>query len=381
MSVRIRGGLDLDGQRLDLFVVDGRIADREGSGPDLDAGGLTVAPGYVDLQVNGAYGHDFTTEPSSIWTVGSLLPRTGVTSFCPTIITAAAGTIDAARAAIADRPDDYVGAEPLGLHLEGPHLSATRRGTHPEAFLTLPGDPVLTTDHVAIVTLAPELPGAIPLIERLVGAGVVVSIGHSGATVDEALAAVDAGATLGTHLFNAMPPLTAREPGITGALLTDERAWVDVIVDGHHLHPATLTLAWRAAGERVIIITDAVAAAGMHDGTYRIGDVDVVVEGGVVRNREGVLAGAAATMDTAVRIFAETTGAGRAAAVRAASSHPAEALGRNDIGRLHPGARADILLLDGFTVVGTVAGGKLIHLSDPGRLRPEGATPSTTPGA
>jgi N-acetylglucosamine-6-phosphate deacetylase len=368
--VRILGGVGLDGDEIDLFIDRGRYTDRDDSGAYLDAGGLTVAPGFVDLQVNGAFGFDITTDPSSMWDVGRLLPRTGVTSFCPTIITSAADTIEAARTAIAERPDDYLGAEPLGLHIEGPHLSPMRRGTHPEALLNLPGSEPMATAHVAIVTIAPELPGAIPLIEQLSRDGVVVSIGHSDATAEQALAATNAGATLGTHLFNAMPPITAREPGIAGHLLTDERTWFDVISDGHHLHPTTLSLAWRAARDRIVIITDATAAAGMPDGRYRIGEVEVFADAGAVRNLDGTLAGSATTMDGAVRIFAETTGARRAAAVYAASSHPADALGRKDIGRLHGGARADLILLDGFAVVGAVVGGELAHLADHDRLQP-----------
>ena len=187
--------------------------------------------------------------------------------------------------------------------------------------------------------MAPELPGAVDLIADLTSRGVVVSVGHSAATGDITRAALDAGATLGTHLFNAMPPLTAREPGVAGVLLADPRAYFGVIVDGHHLDPATLRLAWNAAPDRFCIITDAIAAAGQPDGTYRIGSVSVEKRNDVVRNADGTLAGAAVTMDRELASPHElppTTPL--IEAIAAVTFNPSEAIGSWDQGP--PAARS-----------------------------------------
>ena len=372
--MRIVGGRRGDGEPVEISVVDGALVDvtvSEGliDGPVLDASGLTVAPGFIDLQVNGAFGFDFTDDPASIWEAGRALPRTGVTSFCPTIITAPHEHVTEAIQQMAHRPSDYVGAEPIGLHIEGPHLAPSMRGTHPADLLTPPTATLLAPDpSIAILTIAPELDGALAIIERFHRSGTVVAIGHSAATADEARAAIDAGARLGTHLLNAMPPISAREPGIAGVLLTDERVWFDVIVDGHHHDPATVELAWNAAHDRLVLITDAISAAGLGDGTYRIGSVDVEVRDGAARNAEGALAGAATTMDAALGILADTVGLAVTSVLDAATTHPARVLGRDDIGRLTTGARGDVVLLDGAVVVATIVGGRVVHLTEAGRL-------------
>jgi N-acetylglucosamine-6-phosphate deacetylase len=367
-NLRILGGTNAAGIASDVTIIDGIQSTNQLDGRYLDATGLTVAPGFIDLQINGAYGWDFTTDPESIWTVGAQLPSTGVTSFCPTIITAPPERTEVARAAIAARPDGYVGASPLGLHLEGPHLAPSRRGTHPEHLLRDPGSDQPPTDGVAIVTIAPELPGAIERIRHLTNEGVVVSIGHSAASTAEALAALDAGATFGTHVFNAMPPITGREPGIVGALLTDRRSHFGLICDGQHLDPTTIRLAWMAAADRLVLITDAIEATGMPQGRYRIGDVDVTVEGSAVRNEAGALAGAVTTLDTALRMFAAIIDEDLATVLPVVTTHPAAVVRQPDIGAVQPGTRGDIVLLDGFTVVATVIGGQVAHLSERGRL-------------
>lgn len=368
-AMRILGGTDASGLGISLGIENGLQGAAATQAPYLDATGLTVVPGFVDIQINGAFGSDFTENPETIWDVGRRLPETGVTAFCPTIITAPDGAIQAAQTAMDQRPSGYVGAEPVGLHIEGPFLSQGKRGTHPLDLLRSPGDVAITPDHVSIVTIAPELPGAIDLIARLTDEGIVVSVGHSAATGDETRSALDAGATLGTHLFNAMPPVAAREPGMAGVLLADPRAFFGVIVDGHHLDPATLRLSWNAAPDRFCIITDAIAAAGQPDGRYRIGSVDVEMSDDVVRNADGTLAGAAVTMDRELSILMETTDTPLAGAIAAVTFNPSEALGSWDRGRVRRGTRGDITLLDGAEVAATVVGGRVAFLRDQDRWK------------
>src|ERR687891_613250 len=240
----------------------------------LDASGLLVVPGFLDLQCNGAVGVDITAEPERLWDVAAALPQWG-------------GAGDPAGPAGA-RPV----AVPLGLHLEGPFLAPERRGAHPAEHLRAP-DAAMVADErwtrdagVALVTLAPELPGALDLVRTLVAAGVVVSAGHSSASAEQATVAIDAGVTAVTHLFNAMGPLHHRDPGLAGVALTDERVRVGAIADGVHLHPTAVALAARALGERLCLVTDAVAALGMPEGRGRLRGV-----GGVPPARGGGLAG------------------------------------------------------------------------------------------
>ena len=368
-GIHIANGKDSAGAALSLSIINGVISDPNASLPTVDADGLTVAAGFIDIQVNGAYGHDFTEDPTSMWAVGSRLPEQGVTSFCPTIITSPPDRIAAAQAAIAARPEDYLGAEPIGLHIEGPYLSQAKRGTHPPDLLISAAPRQFDTSEIAIVTVAPEIQGVISFIERLVAAGVVASLGHSATTSDETDLALGAGATLGTHLFNAMAPLTARDPGLAGILMTDPRTHFGVIADGIHLAPEMLRLAWRSAPDRLILVTDAISATGMPEGEYDIGGIPVTVGRGAVRNAAGSLAGSVLTMDRAVAVLMETTEASLKEATEAASLHPATALGRTDLGTLSIGARGDVVLLDGTTVVATVVGGEVAFCKEPDRLR------------
>lgn len=367
-SLRISGGTDAGGRPLDVSIVDGFIADSNADLDQLDAAGLTIVPGFVDIQTNGGWGHDFTEDPATIWTVGNHLPSTGVTSFCPTIITATDDKVRAAQHAIQDRPPGYLGAEPLGLHVEGPHLSEAGRGTHPIDLLKPHGESTLTSESVLITTIAPELDGATDLIMRMTAEGVHVSIGHSHASAAETRRGIDAGARLATHLFNAMPPITGRDPGIAGAVLADERVWFSLIVDAVHLAPETVRMAWQGRNDRLILITDAMAATGMPDGRYEIGSVGCTVADGAVRNDDGDLAGSILTMDVALRLFREQTGSPLAVAIAAATLNPAAAVQRDDIGILARGARGDVVLLDGDTVTATIVQGNVVHLLEPERL-------------
>jgi len=243
----------------------------------LQAGGLLLAPGFIDLQINGTFGIDFTASPESIWQVAARLPQYGVTSFLPTIITSPLQTVDSAQKAVQSAPPDFVGAWPLGLHLEGPFLNPARRGAHNPAYMRPPDLQVIgcwsPEAGVRLVTLAPELPGALDLVRALVARGIIVSAGHSMATLEQAKAGFDTGIAYGTHIFNAMPPLDHRQPGLVGALLADSRVVAGMIADGIHLHPDIVSLVWKAKGAAgTSLVTDAMAALGIDDGRWTIDD-------------------------------------------------------------------------------------------------------------
>jgi N-acetylglucosamine-6-phosphate deacetylase len=345
----------------DLVCRDGLVVDRPaGSGAEttrVDGSGLLVAPGFVDLQCNGGVGIDLTRAPERLWELAAALPRWGVTAWLPTIVTAPEGAIDAALAALAaGPPPGWSGAVPVGLHLEGPFLSPTTRGAHPEALLRRPTLDAIAgwsrSAGVAVVTLAPDLPGAEEVLRELVGRDVVVSLGHTPVTAAGATAAVDAGARWVTHLFNTMAPLHHREPGLAGVALTDDRVHVGLIADGIHVHPAVVALAQRALGPRLTLVTDAVAALGRGPEP----------EAGGVRLADGTLAGSDLPMDQAVRNLVAFTGCDPATALQAATAAPAAVLGDPERGHLRPGARADLVLLTPeLQLLSTWAAGELVH--------------------
>jgi N-acetylglucosamine-6-phosphate deacetylase len=349
---RIEGGsMLLDGGR----IVDlGRAEEvaRPGDARVVDAAGLTACPGFIDLQFNGGFGHDFTDDPSTIWHVAAALPRHGVTAFLPTIITSPLEKVGAAQQVItAGRPASFVGAEPLGLHIEGPFLNPQKKGAHNPRYLRLPDAGAVAgwspATGIRLVTIAPELPGALALVALLSDRGVLVSAGHSAATFDQAKAGLDAGIRYGTHLFNAMPTLQHREPGLPGALLTDSRATVGIIADGVHTHPAIVSLAWHALGpHRLSLVTDAMAALGMPAGRHRLGDFDVNVDATSARLDDGTLAGSILSLDQALRNLIAMTGCSLDEALPTVTTTAARALGLgDDRGRLARGAAADVVLL------------------------------------
>lgn len=364
-------------QPTELRVADGRIA-APGSTPSdvvIDATGLLVAPGFIDLQINGAYGIDLTSQlgdhPERLWRLAEHLASQGVTAFLPTVVSSPPEALDAARRALRQRPAGHLGAEPLGIHAEGPMLAPAKRGTHDPGYLRVPDVSLVATwsrtDGVTLATVAPELPGAAEVIRDLVARGVIVSVGHTDASYEQVLAALDGGARAGTHLFNAMSGWTGREPGAAGALLTDPRATVGVIVDDVHLHPATVLAAWRLLGpERMMLVTDAIAAAGAtgaDDGRGEVaslGGRPITVTDGVVRDEHGALAGSTLTLDRALRGLVATTGAETSEALRTVTSTPASLLGDQDRGHLAPGARADLVVLThDLEVVATFVAGRL----------------------
>jgi N-acetylglucosamine-6-phosphate deacetylase len=345
-------------------VVGARAPAAGGGAPALDATDLVVVPGFIDLQCNGAVGVDVSHEPERLWEVAVALPRWGVTAWLPTVVTAPSEIRMRALAAVrAGPPADLAGAgrvaaEPLGLHFEGPFLAPERRGAHAETLLRSP-DPALVAAEgwtreagVAMVTLAPELPGALDLVRALAAAGVVVSAGHSSASAEQATAAIDAGVRWVTHVFNAMAPLHHRAPGVAGVALTDERVRVGVIADGLHLHPATVALVARAVGDRLCLVTDAVAALGMAAGHVHRG----------VRLADGTLAGSDLSLDRAVRNLMAFAGTQMADAVAAVTATPSAVLGLEERGVIAPGAVGDVVLLDpAGEVVATVIAGRVAY--------------------
>lgn len=351
-------------------VVEGdRIADvRAGRPrrPDWDFPDGVLVPGFVDLQVNGAAGADFLDcTPEQFAAAGRYLASTGTTSFLPTLVSAPLRALRAAARRL--RADDASGARPVGLHLEGPAINPQRAGAHEPRWLLPPDDPGLRDlleelqGLVRVVTLAPELPGGLELVRWLTGRGVVVSVGHSDATYDQTLQAFEAGAAMVTHLFNAMRGLHHREPGVVGAAL-QEGGWVcGLVVDGVHVHPAAFRMAYRLLGpDRVVLVTDAVAAAGAPPGRYRLGDLEIVLRpGDAPRRPDGTLAGSVLRMDRAVWNAARW-GVPLRDAVRMASTTPARVLRLQDRGELRPGLRADLCVLVSGRAALTVVGGRVV---------------------
>jgi len=345
----------------------------------LDASGLILAPGFIDIQINGAFGCDFTTQPSSIWEAAEQLPRYGITAFLPTLITSPLEQVAAARQILHQGPPPgFTGAVPLGLHVEGPFLNPARRGAHNSAYMR----PPLVEDvegwspeaGVRLVTLAPELPGALEVIRTLADRGVVVSAGHSQASVEEAQRAFEAGITCGTHLFNAMPPIEQRKPGLAGALLAYSPApgghevLCGMICDGVHLHPATVSLAWKALGaQRTILVTDAIAALGMPAGRYHLGDQEVIIDEVSSRLADGGLAGSILSTDKAIRNLLAITGCSLEEALQTVTYNPARLLGLENLGRgqILPGALADLVLLTpDYHVVATMVQGRFAFMGE-----------------
>lgn len=334
----------------------------------IDASGLLLAPGFIDLQVNGGFGHDFTARPETIWPVAADLPRYGVTAFLPTIITSPLETVTAAQEVVLEGPPaGYQGAIPLGLHIEGPFLNPMKKGAHNPAHLRLPRVEAVANwspqQGVRLVTLAPELPGAPEVIEALVRRGVVVSAGHSMASYAEAQTAFKAGVTYGTHLFNAMPNLGHREPGLPGALLTHPHLTVGLIPDGIHVHPAIVQLIWQMKGSRrLTLVTDAMAALGMPPGRYQIGDQAVIVTETDARLENGTLAGSTISMIAALRRLIEFTGCDLIEALPTVTATPAAVLRLPDRGQIAPDYQADLVLLrPDYEVVMTVVGGRVVY--------------------
>jgi len=345
-----------------VSIAGGRIVEVELAGPgDPEA---IIAPGFIDLQVNGFAGHDAGDGEGAIGAISERLPSTGVTGFLPTLISRPVAEGRRFVRAVADAPAP--GARVLGAHLEGPFLNPDYRGAHDERFLVLPAPErvgEVLEQPPRMLTLAPELAGGLEAVRRLACAGVLVSAGHSGATYDEGLAAFEAGVRFATHLFNTMPRLHHRAPGLVGAALDDSRVTAGIVADGVHVHHSLLALAGCAKGPRgLALTTDQVAAAGMPPGRYRLSGRDVIREGDTVRLDDGTLAGSAATMDLLLRRAAEQFGLHRALAM--ASRTPARVLGLHGRGRVAAGCDADLVVLGpDLRVRRTLVAGRTVYES------------------
>ena len=344
-------------------LVPGDVALEDGTVADVGLGhsgrGIAV-PGFVDLQVNGFGGVDFATADAEGYRrAGEALLATGVTAFQPTFVTAPEPDL---LAALRELPSDPIGPRILGAHLEGPFLSPDRLGSHPPSARRDPDrrllERLLDAGPISQMTLAPELDGALELIDVLHERGVVVSCGHSNATATEAAAAFDRGVRSVTHLFNAMRPFAHRDPGLAGAALARDDVVVQLILDGHHLADETVSVVWKAAAGRVALVTDAIAATGVGDGDYRLGGIEVEVRNGVARRAgDGVLAGSVMTMLDGIRKLHEL-GTPLHDAVAAATTVPARLAGRVS-GVLRAGGAADLVVLDDRLEVKAVfVGGK-----------------------
>jgi N-acetylglucosamine-6-phosphate deacetylase len=370
-----------------LLVEDGSIVDvTSRANREMPAGSRAVdfpggilAPGFIDIHIHGGAGHDvMEAGADALPAMERLLARHGVSSYFPTTVTAPLEATLSALARLADAIDSANDeaandeaadsdpaargpratgprARPLGIHLEGPFISHARRGVHPPEDLLAPSVPAFNRfwqaarGHIRVLTIAPELPGAIEVIVEAVKRGVCVSLGHSDADLNAARDGVKAGARHATHTFNAMRPLDHRDPGILGEVLTDSRLSADMIADGIHLDPAVVQLFLKAKGpDAAVLITDATAATGMPDGRYRLGSLEVEVKDGKCLSG-GNLAGSVLTMDRAVRNVMQFAQWDLQQAVRLATLNPARVVGLNggpnQVGFLTPGARADLVVL------------------------------------
>jgi N-acetylglucosamine-6-phosphate deacetylase len=377
VAERLWNGSELIDQPV-VEIEDGRIssiAGRESS--ELPTGarvlkfpGTTLSPAFFDVHIHGAAGHDvMEATPDALGSVDKFLASRGTASYLATTVTA---PLDATLRAVEGlakliaRPPAAGHARPLGIHLEGPFLSHTKRGVQPAAHLLAPD--IATFDklfeasdgQVRLMTLAPELPGAPELAAHATARGVRISVGHSNATAAETRAAVAAGAVSATHTFNAMRALDHREPGILGSVLTSDALFAELICDGIHTAPEIVRLWWDAKGaKRGILVTDAMSAAGMPDGEYQLGGFAVqVADGRATAN--GVLAGSVLTLDRALKNFLQFTGASVEQGLRLLTANPAKMAGlAAQTGSLAVGRPADLVAVDGSgRLVASIVGGE-----------------------
>ncbi|WP_426788443.1 N-acetylglucosamine-6-phosphate deacetylase [Xanthomonas campestris] len=355
----------LDGAQIQAVVAadDARVAQ---AGTRVDLGGATLLPGFIDIQVNGGGGVLFNNActPQALATIAAAHRRYGTTGMLPTLISdtaeVMAEAIAATRQAIAEGVPGV-----LGIHLEGPYLSPARKGTHDAQKFRVPDAQEIAVDTsldngVTLITLAPE---RVPLddIRAFVAGGAVVFAGHTAATYEQARDGIAAGVSGFTHLYNAMSPLAGREPNAVGAALEDPAVWCGVIVDGVHVHPASLRVALAAKPRgKLLLVTDAMPMVGADSPSFDLYGETITAIDGVVRNAAGALAGSALDMATAVRNSVQWLGVDLAEAARMASTYPAQCIGLGErLGRIAPGYQADLVLVDAdVQVLGTWVAGQ-----------------------
>jgi len=356
------GAVIVEGSRIAEVLVD----PSDGDLPASVINTAIVAPGFIDLQVNGAFGVEVDEHPEHYRLISSRLPETGVTSWLPTVISSPPEHYPLILQAFSAVSHPR-GAEPLGFHFEGPFLSPAKAGAHPPDVIRGAPDSLISiftsSDAVRLVTLAPERAGGIDRILALRQAGKLVSLGHTDASYEALRKGIDAGAAKATHLYSAMSGLHHRAPGAVGAILVDDRITAGMISDGVHAHPGAVELAFRmkeAAG--MVLVTDQMSGAGMPPGTYPLGGRDAICDGRSAQFENGTLAGSLLTMDVAVRNMVGWSICNAGEAIRMASEVPAALLVLTDRGSLQPGMRADIVLLDSMLNVSqTFIEGKRIH--------------------
>ena len=361
---RLWDGQDIIKQPL-VSVEDGRIASIESraavqtpAGADVrDFGSALLAPGFFDVHIHGAAGHDVMEGTvDALDAIGRFLASRGTANYLATTVTAPLDKTYRSLELLAKRVDGAAvdgRAHPIGIHLEGPFLSHTRRGVHPPSLLLAPDIPIFdrmfdaAEGKIRLMTLAPELEGAIEFAAHATARGVRVSLGHSDATAAEARKGIAAGAVSATHTYNAMRPLDHREPGILGIVLSDDALFAELICDGIHNTPEMVKIWWRAKGpQRAILITDAMSAAGMPDGTYQLGGFDVQVADGRA-SADGVLAGSVLTLDRALINFVRFTGATVEQGLRLLTANPAAMTGfEQNAGALRVGDAASFVAVD-----------------------------------
>jgi N-acetylglucosamine-6-phosphate deacetylase len=363
----------------EITIEDGRIASIVGRGPGdargkLDFPQATLAPAFVDVHIHGAAGHDvMEATPEALQAVGGFLATRGTGSYLATTVTAPLDTTLRALEGLARQianpellESGKASAKPVGIHLEGPFLSPKKCGVQPVEHMLAPDIGVFdrlfeaAEGRVRLMTLAPEMPGAVELTRHATGRGVRVSLGHSNATAAETRAAIEAGATSATHTFNAMRALDHREPGILGVVLTTGSVYAELICDGIHTAPELVRLWFSAKGpERGILVTDAMSATGMPDGEYTLGGFQVHVADGRAMAR-GVLAGSVLTLDRALKNFVEFTGAPIEQALRLLTTNPAAMTGLgNGAGQMVVGGPADLVAVnDEGRLVASIHGGR-----------------------